>query len=165
MGSPRIKQVFDMDSSLMLFEARFLRETSRIHFTGEELKDSPRPFLGAAINPFTTPTNIPIRRLKQKAAAGADFIQTQLIFDIPRFREFMNQFTNEGLDEELFLIAGVPVVISKGALNMLPHVPGVVCSDDINRRLNDAKDIQDEGCVHLMLLGTDYSVLPDIVTT
>ena len=181
MGTPKIKQVFDMDSSLMLYEARYLRENSRIHFTGESLKNNPRLFLGGAINPFTTPTNVPIRRLKQKAAAGADFIQTQLVFDIPKFKEFMRKFCEERLNEELFLIAGIPVVISNGALEMLPHVPGVVCPEATLNRLRKADDVKKEGVllakelvqevknipgvngVHLMLLGTDHSVLPDLI--
>jgi hypothetical protein len=69
---PKIKQVFDMDGALMLYEARHLRETGAVHFTGESIADALRPFLGAAINPFTEPVQVPVRRLKQKAAAGAD---------------------------------------------------------------------------------------------
>lgn len=77
VGTPKIKQVFDMDSSLMLYEARYMRETGSVHFTDQKLKPTPKPFLGAAINPLTQPGDIPIRRLRQKVAAGADFIQTQ----------------------------------------------------------------------------------------
>ena len=62
-GRPRSKQVYDMDSALMLYEARWLRETGVIAFTGDALDDPPRPFLGAAINPFSTPANVPIVRL------------------------------------------------------------------------------------------------------
>ncbi len=180
-GNPRIKQVFDMDSSLMVYEARHLREKGVIHFTGEAMKEAPRPFIGVAINPFTTPMDVPIRRLKQKAAAGADFIQTQLVFNLPAFEEFMRRFCDEGLDRELFLLAGVPVVISKGAMEMIPRVPGVDYPPEVRRRLESAKDLREEGCrlaketvaavsrmpgvrgVHLMLFGADHSVLPDIV--
>ena len=181
-GTPKIKQVFDMDSSLMLYEARYLRETGKIHFTGEETKDVPKPFLGAAINPFTTPANVPILRLKQKAAAGADFIQTQLIFDLPRFVQFVQEYRDQGLDRDLFLLAGIPVVTSAQVLAMLPHIPGVHCPEAIMQRLQGAKDLRQEGClmarelveavreipgingVHLMLLGSDHSVLPDIIS-
>src|SRR5690606_1185640 len=94
-GTPKIKQVFDMDSSLMLYEARHVREYGRIRFTGQQMEQPPKLFLGAAINPFTNPPNVPIRRLKQKAASGADFIQTQLIFDVKRFGEFMAHVREE----------------------------------------------------------------------
>jgi methylenetetrahydrofolate reductase (NADPH) len=181
VGTPKIKQVFDMDSSLMLYEARYLREHSKIHFTGETMKRVPRPFLGTAINPFTTPANIPIRRLKQKTAAGADFTQTQLVFDLERFREFMCRFTEEGLDRDLFMLVGVPIVISKKACEMLPYVPGIHLPEKVAQSFRSATDVRAAGIsfardmiaevrempgvsgVHLMLMGTDHSVLPDIV--
>lgn len=180
-GNPRIKQVFDMDSSLMVYEAHHLRETGTIHFTGQAVADPPRAFIGVAINPFTRPINVPIRRLKQKAAAGADFVQTQLIFNLPGFRQFMESFCDEGLDRELFLLAGIPVVISRPAMQMIPHVPGVDYPTDIRQRLESATDLRAEGCrlaretleavreipgvrgAHLMLFGSDHSVLSEIV--
>ena len=180
-GNPRIKQVFDMDSSLMVYEARHLRETGVIHFTGEAMKAAPRPYIGVAINPFTTPVDVPIRRLIQKAAAGADFIQTQLIFNLPAFEAFMRRYCEEGLDRKMFLLAGVPVVIAKGAMEMIPRVPGVDYPLAVRKRLEAAADLRREGCclaretveavsrmpgvsgVHLMLFGADHSVLPDII--
>ncbi|MFQ5661218.1 MAG: methylenetetrahydrofolate reductase C-terminal domain-containing protein [Gammaproteobacteria bacterium] len=182
-GSPKIKQVFDMDSSLMLYEARYLRETSTVQFTGETVNETPKPFLGAAINPFTTPENIPILRLKQKAAAGADFIQTQAIFDLAGFQRFMQNFCDEGLDKELFLLAGIPVLIAPGAKKMLPSVPGFKIPEAIMARFDRCGDLREEGCTfarellhavkaipgvsggHLMLLGSDHSVLPGIIAS
>ncbi|MDQ1257721.1 MAG: Methylenetetrahydrofolate reductase, partial [Candidatus Hydrogenedentes bacterium] len=180
-GEPVPKQVFDLDSALMIFEARHFRETGAIHYSGDTLKEPPKPFLGGAINPFTTPQNVPIRRIKQKCAAGADFIQTQVILDMDVFKRFMKMFCDEGLDKELFLIAGLPVIISKKAFEMLPGVPGVVCPDAITKRMNGAEDIVTEGIqlaremiqevrqiqgvngVHLMLFGMDHTVLPRVV--
>ncbi len=178
---PRIQQVWDMDSSLMIFEARHLRETGRVHFTGEEVKTLPRPFIGGAINPFTQPENIPIHRLKQKVAAGADFIQTQLIFDLDVFRAFMARVCDEGLDDDVFILAGVPVVTSKAAPQFIPTIPGVHCPQEILDRLAAAPDPQRAGLtmaaewisqlrqikgvsgIHLMLLGPDHTVLPELV--
>lgn len=180
-GVPKIKQVFDMDGALMLYEARCLREKGIVQFTGETLEPRPRPFLGAAINPYTTPIEVPIRRLKQKAAAGADFIQTQLIFDVEGFRHFMALACRERIDEDLFIIAGVPVVTSKRALAILPQIPGVNLPSSMMRRLNEAASIEAEGLalaketmaevsqmsgvagVHLMLFGPDHAVLPPLL--
>ncbi len=180
-GTPKIKQVFDMDSSLMLYEARHIREHRQIAFTGQVMKNPPKPFLGAVINPFTTPMNVPIRRLKQKAAAGADFIQTQMVFEVEPFRRFMELVCQEKIDEDVFILAGVPVIISPGALKMLPHVPGVGVPPDVLERLQNAKDLRAEGLalacqtireirqipgisgVHLMLMGSDHSVLKDVI--
>ncbi len=180
-GKPAVKQSYAMDSALMIYEARYLREKSVIHFTGEAMKEPPKPFIAGAINPFTTPINVPIRRLKQKIAAGADFVQTQVILDVPAFREFMRIFCSEGLDHDLFLIAGLPVVISKKALEMMPGVPGLSIPKATADRLAKAEDIVQEGIqlareliqevrtipgvsgVHLMLFGMDHKVLPPVV--
>lgn len=180
-GEPKIKQVFDMDGALMLYEACCLRETGVVHFSGDKMPDPPRPFLGAAINPFTTPLSVPIRRLKQKIAAGADFIQTQIILDAARFRAFMELVRQEGLDRDVFIIAGVPVITSRRSLNVLPRIPGVYTPAQVLGRLDQARDIEAEGLalaqeliaqiaeipgiagIHLMLFGTDHGVLPPLV--
>ncbi|HOZ49527.1 MAG TPA: methylenetetrahydrofolate reductase C-terminal domain-containing protein [Candidatus Hydrogenedentes bacterium] len=180
-GAPVPKQVFDMDSALMLYEARFLREKGSIHFSGDEVKEPPKPFLGAAINPYTTPANVPVRRVKQKCAAGADFIQTQVLLDLKVFREFMHMFCEEGLNKELFLLAGLPVIISEKALAMMPEVPGLIVPETVKQRFSGNPDIVKEGIqfareliqevrgiqgvdgVHLMLFGLDHTVLPQVV--
>jgi len=179
--SPKIRQVWDMDSALMIYEARYLRETGRINFTGEEVKSHPRPFIGGVINPFTRPEAVPLRRLKQKAAAGADYIVTQMIFDLEAFRSFMARVCDEGLDDDLFIMAGVPVATARTAPHFIPGIPGVCCPQSILERLAGASDPGQEGLdlaaeliseirqikgvsgIHLMLLGPDSSVLPQLV--
>jgi methylenetetrahydrofolate reductase (NADPH) len=180
-GEPKIKQVYDMDSSLMLYEARYLREKQKIHFTQESLAEPPRPFLGAVINPFTKPMEIPIRRLKQKAAAGADFIQTQFVFDLNVFRQFMSLYEQEQIGKDLFLLAGIPVVISKQALDVLEQIPGVTVPEEIMERLRISQNLKSTGVelarelvssvaeipgvrgVHLMLMGSDHSALMEVI--
>ncbi len=180
-GSPKIKQVFDMDSSLMIYEARYLREKGEVRFTGESMKSHPKCFIGAAINPFTKPEYVPIRRLKQKIAAGADFIETQLIFDLCAFKQFMQRFVEEGLDKQVYMLAGIPVITSKQAFEMIPQVPGVYCPEHLRQRIEASKDIRQTGIeiaqemiealkncegvsgVHLMLFGSDHSVLPEVI--
>ena len=181
VGTQKIKQVFDMDSSFMLYEARHIREKSEINFTKQILKDPPRLFLGAAINPFTTPSFIPIQRLKQKAAAGADFIQTQIILDLPVFRSFMHQVVEEKLDKKLFILAGIPVIVSKNAYKMLPHIPGIKIPKELKERFDNTDNIRKEGIAfaremlmemksmagisgaHLMLFGSDHTVLLEVI--
>jgi 5,10-methylenetetrahydrofolate reductase len=180
VGNPRIKQVYDMDSSLMLYEARYLRDNGRTYFTQGKIKNPPKPFLGAAINPFSTPSKMPIKRLTQKIKAGADFIQTQLIFDFERFNDFMKSAKKEGLTDEVFILAGVPVVISSRAAMKILNIPGVYCPDEILSLLQNSQDIKKDGVefaielgrklknidgvdgLHLMLLGVDHSILPKI---
>nr|WP_285962932.1 methylenetetrahydrofolate reductase C-terminal domain-containing protein [Oscillatoria laete-virens] len=182
VGAPKLKQVYDLDSSLMIYEARHMREKSATRFTGVTMKNPPRLFLGAAINPFTTPANIPIRRLKQKVFAGADFVQSQLIFDAARFQSFMADYRAAGLHGELFFLAGIPVVISTGALAMVPQIPGVHYPEEIRCRLESAGDLRAEGIalarelvqmayetpgvngVHLMLFGVDHTALNEVIS-
>lgn len=180
-GRPCVKQVYDMDSSLMIYEARHLREKGVIYFTGDTMKEPPKPFIAGAINPFTTPWNVPIRRLKQKVAAGADFIQTQVILDVAAFREFMRVVHEEGIDNNVFVLAGLPVIISKKAFEMLHGVPGVRVPKQVDERFARARDVVEEGIafvremihevrsipgvsgVHAILFGVDYTVLPSAV--
>ncbi|HPC17553.1 MAG TPA: methylenetetrahydrofolate reductase C-terminal domain-containing protein [Candidatus Hydrogenedentes bacterium] len=180
-GDPGVKQVYDMDSALMIYEARYLREKGVIFFTGDTMKDPPKPFIAGAINPFTTPWNVPIRRLKQKVAAGVDFIQTQVILDLATFREFMRRVHEEGIDNDVFILAGLPVIISKKAFEMMPGVPGIRVPKHITERFAQTQDIVQEGValaremiaevraipgvsgVHLMLFGLDHKVLPAVV--
>lgn len=180
VGEKRVKQVFDLDSSLMLYEARYLREQARIHFTGEEVADRPQPFLGCAINPMTDPIEVPVRRLLQKAACGAEFVQTQVVTDVGRLARFMELYRRVGLDRRLFLIAGIPVVIGKKALAALPRVPGVSMAPALKARLEGAADLRVEGVraaaemvaaaaaipgvsgAHLMLFGADHHALAEV---
>ena len=186
-GNPCVKQSYVMDAALAIYEARHLRETGTIRFSGDTMKDPPKPFLGGAINPFTDPINVPVRRLKQKVLAGVDFIQTQVILDLPRFRKFMDIVAAEKLDSDVFIIAGVPVIISKKALEMMSGVPGIAIPPDIKARFDKAaasedpaalveegiafaremiaevRTIQGVSGAHLMLFGMDHSVLPRVV--
>lgn len=144
-GAPGIKQVFDYDSSTMLYEAAYLGEKGKILFTGDEVPGFSARFLGAAINPYTRPMNVPIRRLKQKAYGGADFIQSQLIFETEPIKEFMELFVSEGLKDKLYFLAGVPLVTSKAVLKLIPAIPGVHISPDTLKRLESADDLKGEG--------------------
>lgn len=144
-GAPPVGQGVGMDSALMLYEARHLAGTGTVRFTGRALARPPRPFLGAAINPFSDPPAVPVRRLRQKLAAGPDFVQTQMVFDLPRFRAFMERCRDHGLHREVFLIAGVPVVLSEGAWRCVSGLPGIHIPADVRARLDGAADLKTEG--------------------
>jgi methylenetetrahydrofolate reductase (NADPH) len=104
--------------------------------SGRKLTVPPRLFLGAAANPFAPPFDWRPLRLAKKVAAGADFIQTQYCFDLPRLRQFMDQVCDLGLDEKVFILVGVgPLRSEKAAEFMRTKVPGVVIPDEIIERL------------------------------
>jgi methylenetetrahydrofolate reductase (NADPH) len=104
--------------------------------SGRKLEVKPRVFLGAASNPFVQPYDWRPLRLEKKIKAGADFIQTQYCYDLPRFKKFMQQVRDMGLHEQVFILVGVgPLRSAKGAEFMRNRVPGVIIPDEIVDRL------------------------------
>ncbi|MDP6793726.1 MAG: methylenetetrahydrofolate reductase, partial [Anaerolineales bacterium] len=85
---PEANPVFDLDSVTLLQTARSMCENGRF-MSGRELEVAPRFFLGAAANPFVPPFDYRPARLAKKVRAGANFIQTQFCFDVPRLQQFM----------------------------------------------------------------------------
>ena len=129
------RPVFDLDSMTLLRTARILRDESRF-LSGRKLKTPPSLFLGAAANPFVQPFDFRPLRLKKKVEAGADFIQTQFCFDVPRFDTFMAAVRDLGLPERVFILVGVgPLRSARAAEWIRSNVPGVVIPDDIIHRL------------------------------
>jgi methylenetetrahydrofolate reductase (NADPH) len=144
---PEAKPVFDFDSIQLLRTARLMRDES-IFLSGRKITTPPDLFLGAAANPFAPPYDWRAQRLAKKIAAGAQFIQTQYCFDIPRLKEYMRQVRNLGLHEQVYLLVGVGPLRSAGAANfMRTKVPGIVIPDEIVDRLKKTpkKQQQAEG--------------------
>lgn len=143
---PGSKGVFDMDSIQMLGMMKGMRD-DKVFQCGEEIKSNePKLFLGAAANPFAYPFEYRAVRLGKKVAAGADFIQTQIIYNVEKFAEFMKMVRDLGLHEKCYILAGVTPPKSLGmARYMKKFVPGMDVTDDVIQRMKDAKDKQDEG--------------------
>lgn len=150
---PDAKPVFDLDSLGLLNAIRTLRDEARF-LSGRLLSSAPRIFLGAAENPSSPPTEMRVARLQKKIEAGAQFIQTQFCFDMPRLSAFMEQVRDLGLDRKVYILAGVGPLASAGAARWIrTHVPGVHIPDEIIRRLEAAPKPRQEGrriCVELM---------------
>jgi methylenetetrahydrofolate reductase (NADPH) len=140
---PQAKNVHDLDSISMLQMCRDLRD-EKIFQCGDAVKgQEPRFFLGAASNPFADPFDFRPYRLGKKAKAGADFIQTQLIFNVPKFAEFMKRVVDLGLHEKTYILAGVgPMRSLGGARYMATKVPGMeVDPEYIERMRNSTRDL------------------------
>jgi methylenetetrahydrofolate reductase (NADPH) len=132
---PGAKRVFDLDSIHLLRTVCVMRNHSRF-LSGRKLTVAPRLFLGAASNPFARPYEWRPLRLAKKIEAGADFIQTQYCFDVPRFRSFMARVRDLGLHEKTFILVGVgPLRSDRAAEFMRTKVPGVVIPDSVVDRL------------------------------
>ena len=140
---PQAKNVHDLDSISMLQMCRDLRD-EKIFECGDAVKgQEPRFFLGAASNPFADPFDFRPYRLGKKVQAGADFVQTQIIFNVPKFREFMRRVVDLGLHEKTYILAGVaPIKSLGGARYMATKVPGMeVDPEYIERMRNSTRDL------------------------
>ena len=150
---PQAKPVFDLDCMTLLEIGRTLREEHRFQ-SGRKLTFAPRVFFGAAENPFAPPYEWRPQRLAKKVAAGAQFIQTQYCYDVPRLAEFMRRVDDLGLLDRVFILVGVgPLRSAKAAEWMRTHVPGIHITDDILRRMAGAEKPALEGrriCVELI---------------
>ena len=143
---PGSKGVFDMDSIQMLGMVRNMRDKKQFQ-CGEAIKESePRLFLGAAANPFAGPPDFRAARMGKKIANGADFIQTQIVYNVAKFARFMEMARDLGLTEKAYILAGVTPPRSLGmARYMKNFVPGMDVPDEVIDRLRGAKDKADEG--------------------
>lgn len=136
---PTAKNVHDLDSIQFIRMVRDMRDEGRFQ-CGDEIKGvRPRFFIGAAENPFGDPFDFRPYRLMKKIAAGVDFIQTQIILDIPRFREFMKRVVDMGLHEKVYILAGIGPLKSTGAARyMRDKVPGMRVRDEYVERMEAA---------------------------
>ena len=142
---PTAKHVFDIDSIQLLDGLRRMRDDG-VFMCGDELRSTkkadlapPKIFLGAAANPFGDPFEFRVIRLAKKVAAGADFIQTQCIYDMDRFKQWMAQVRNRGLHEKTKILAGLTPLKSFGmARYMATSVAGITVPDPLLQRMKAA---------------------------
>lgn len=150
---PEAKPVFDLDSMSLLETIRIMRDESRF-LSGRPLTSAPQIFLGAAENPSAPPFDMRPYRLAKKIAAGAQFIQTQYVFEIEHLRQFMAKSRDLGLLEKCFVLPGVgPLASARTALWIRNNVPGIHIPDEIIKRLEGAREPKLEGrkiCVELI---------------
>ena len=148
------KGVFDMDSIQLLGMVRDMRD-GKIFQCGEAIKgQEPKLFLGAAANPFAGPAEYRAIRMGKKIENGADFIQTQIVYNVEKFAKFMEMARDLGITEKAYILAGVTPPRSIGmARYMKKFVPGMDVPDEIISRLQGAKDKENEGiniCVDII---------------
>ncbi len=136
---PTAKNVHDLDSIQLIQMVKEMRDEGRFQ-CGDEIKGVvPRFLIGAAINPFADPFEFRPYRLAKKIAAGVDFIQTQIVLDMDRFREFMKRVVDMGLHEKVYILAGIGPLKSAGAARyMRDKVPGMRVADEYVERMQAA---------------------------
>jgi len=137
-SQPGAMNVFDIDSVHLIHTVKTMRDEGK-DMSGYELNVAPRMFIGAAENPFADPFEYRVIRLAKKVAAGVDFIQTQCVYDLVRFKEWMKQARERGLTEKVYILAGVtPLKSARMAKYMASKVAGIMIPEQMIRRMEGA---------------------------
>ena len=144
------QNVHDIDSMQLAQTVRRMRDEGKF-LGGDDIKRPPRMFVGAAANPFADPFEIRVPRLAKKIAAGAEFIQTQCIYNLDKFEEWMKMVVDRGLHEKVSILAGMTPMKSAGmARYMKNKVPGMDVPDEVVKRLADTpKEKQSEEGINI----------------
>ncbi len=146
-SQPDAMNVFDIDSVNLIRTVRDMRDTGK-DMSGYELDVAPQMFIGAAANPFADPFEYRVIRLAKKIDAGVDFIQTQCIYNMPKFKEWIKRANDEGLTEKVFILGGVTPLRSAGMARYMDNkVAGMDIPEDIIKRMDgvDKKKQPEEG--------------------
>jgi len=142
---PSAKGVFDIDSIQLIQMLKKMRDEKKF-LNNEEISGEVPIYIGAAANPFADPFEFRVKRLAKKVKAGLDFVQTQAVYDVPKFAKFMQMVCDLGLDKQVHILAGVIPIRSVGmARYMRDYVSGVSLPDEIVTRLEKAEKAKDEG--------------------
>lgn len=177
---PTAKNVFDIDSIQLIQVLKAMRDEKKF-LCGEDISGEVPLFIGAAANPYADPFEFRVARLAKKVKAGAEFIQTQAVYDIAKFTKWMKMVVERGLDKQTHILAGVIPIKSAGmARYMRDYVSGVTVPDEVVARMEQARDAKVEGAkiaveiieqvkeipgihgVHIMAVGWE-DIVPEIV--
>ena len=143
---PQAKNVFDMDSIQLIAMVKKMRDDKQF-LSGDPIKEhEPRLFIGAVENPFADAFEFRVVRLAKKIVAGADFIQTQCVFDVDKFARWMELVVKEGLSKKIYILAGLtPVRSARALVYMKNEVAGMSIPDELIKRMESAKEPKEEG--------------------
>ena len=138
---PESAGVYDIDSVQLIAMVKQMRDDKQF-ISGDPIKEhEPRLFIGAVENPFADPFEFRVVRLAKKVNAGADFLQTQCIFDVDKFEKWMKMVVDQGLHEKIYILAGLTPVRSERALKFMnTEVAGMSIPDELISRMEAVKD-------------------------
>jgi methylenetetrahydrofolate reductase (NADPH) len=159
---PTAKGVFDIDSIQLIQMMKNMRDEKKF-LNGEEISGELPMYIGAAANPYADPLDYRVKRLAKKIKAGVDFIQTQAVYDIPRFRRYMEEVCEKGLDKQTHILAGIIPIRSIGmARYMRDFVSGVTVPDEIITRLEQATSVKEEGVKIVLEITEQIKEIPGV---
>jgi 5,10-methylenetetrahydrofolate reductase len=141
---PDAKDVFDLTTADLLGMLRTMRDEHRF-LNGEEMRVAPAMFIGATSAPMLGPMEKELARLDERVKLGADFFQSQFVYDVDAFRPFMEQWVDRGLSARASFLVGVGPLKSLAQAQHMNGLAGVVIPPVVLKRLADAGDQQREG--------------------
>jgi methylenetetrahydrofolate reductase (NADPH) len=134
-SQPEAMNVWDIDCMHLIHTVKNMRDEGK-DMSEFELDVAPKMFIGAAENPFADPFEFRVLRLAKKVAAGADFIQTQCVYDMARFKEWVRLAREQGLTEKVHILGGVtPLKSARMAKYMATRVAGITIPEAIIKRM------------------------------
>ena len=178
---PQSKNVYDVDS-IQLVEALTKLGDESLFMGGSQCKMPPKFFLGSTVSPFADPEELQMIRLRKKIKAGAQFVQTQAIYDVKRFEEWMEKARSLDLHKKTYILAGIVVNKSLKSLEMTGMVPGIAVPEVLIERMRAAgkenyqkmgveialelieglRKIEGVSGIHIMAIGWE-SIVPSLV--
>ena len=159
---PTAKNVFDLDSIQLIQTMKKMRDEKKF-LCGEDISGDVPMYIGAAENPYADPFEFRVVRLAKKIKAGADFIQTQAVYDVPKFKKWMAMVTDRGLDKQTHILAGViPIKAAGMARYMRDHVSGVAVPNELVKRLEQAKEVKEEGVNIILEIVEQLKEIPGV---
>lgn len=176
---PQAKNVFDIDS-IQLIQALNRMKEEGVFISGKTTKTPAKFFLGATAHPFADPPELQMIRLHKKVEAGAQFLQTQAIYDIDKFDRWMEEVRKAGIHEKAYILAGILVNKSARSLEMTSMVAGIDVPGYLIDRMKKASDQEEEGIsialeliesirkiqgvrgIHIMAVGWE-SIVPTLI--
>jgi len=159
---PTAKSVFDIDSIQLIQTLKNMRDEKKF-ICGEDISGEVPMYIGAAANPYADPFEFRVTRLAKKVKAGADFIQTQAVYDVAKFAKWMEMATDKGLDRKTHILAGVIPIRSAGmARYMRDYVSGVSVPDEVVTRMEQTANAKEEGATIAVELIEQMKEIPGV---
>jgi 5,10-methylenetetrahydrofolate reductase len=176
---PESKNVFDIDSIQLVGALNNMKKNGLL-INGKPTKTPAKFFIGATVNPFADPEELQLIRFEKKVNAGAQFVQTQAIYNVEKFISWMEKVRKRGLHKKTYILPGVLVNKSLKSIEMTKLVAGMDVPDNLVERMREAENVQDEGVniavelineirkvdgiagIHIMAVGWE-SIVPTIV--
>jgi 5,10-methylenetetrahydrofolate reductase len=158
---PDAVHVKDLDGVGLVKMAVGMRDDHKF-LSGDEIKQAPEYFIGATASPFTKPMSADLEKTVEKINSGADFLQTQPVFDLATFSQWLAELRRVGGGRQASVIAGVLVLRSVEQAERVARVPGVALGQDIVDRLKKAPDAEQEGIAVAVEMAKSLRALPGV---